>query len=146
MTIYLANVHLLFELDESDDSEASIPDALNSILTEDMRKYSRADSCLIDWAFAHGDAASAITSVDIPADYDPDESPFPMPADPVRDAAPDMLAALKVTVAALLATHGEPPLLQPPGDRERRPSLYAAWAAIESGRAAIAKAEGRANG
>jgi hypothetical protein len=79
MTIYRATVHLLFELDESDDSEASIPDALNSILTENMRKYSHADSCLIDWAFAHGSAPDAIVAVDVSSDYEPDESPFPMP-------------------------------------------------------------------
>jgi len=135
MTIYLANVHLLFELDESDDSEASIPDALNSILTEDMRKYSRADSCLIDWAFAHGDAASAITSVDIPADYEPDESPFPMPADPVRDAAPDMLAALKRLRQVAVWDDDF--------DADDRAEFDAATRDAD---AAIAKAEGRSNG
>lgn len=81
MTTYLATVHLLFDLDESDDSEAAIPDALNSILTEDMRKYGRADSCLIDWAFTHGDALQSIRAVEVPAEYEPDESPFPIPAD-----------------------------------------------------------------
>ena len=58
----------------------------------------------------HGEAASA-------------------PADPVRDAAPDMLAALKEALEVMgdWGDEGEP-----------------AWS--ERARAAIAKAEGRANG
>lgn len=102
MTHYTATVHLIFDVDHG---ETDIPDALNAILTEDMRKYSRADSCLIDWAFAHGDAAAAIAAVDVPADYEPDDSPFPMPADTVRDAAPDVLTTLRDMRAAYGRLH-----------------------------------------
>lgn len=54
-----------------------------------------------------------------------------------------LLAALRRTVSALLDTVGEPPLLRPPQDRERRPALHAAWEAIEAARKAIAEAEGQ---
>jgi hypothetical protein len=80
MTHYVATVHLLFELDESMHDEMDIPDALNSILTENMRKYSRADSCLIDWTFgSNGHAADSIETVMLPDGYEPDETPFPHP-------------------------------------------------------------------
>lgn len=107
MSHYLATVHLLMEVDHS---ETDIPDALNAILTEDMRKYSRADSCLIDWAFAHGgSAADAIVDVSIPADYAPDDDPFPFPgaADAVSGDNPDSgTLADPMAIAKRLAAMG----------------------------------------
>lgn len=55
--------------------------------------------------------------------------------------APEMLAALKQAERTLVAINGEPPLLRPPADAERRPVLHQAWRDIETIRAAISKAE-----
>ena len=74
MATYTAKVTLLFEVDEA---STEIPDALNSILTEQMRKYSGEESCLIDWQFNEGDAAASIKPVNLPAEYEPDNDIFP---------------------------------------------------------------------
>lgn len=58
-------------------------------------------------------------------------------------AAPELYGRAKATEALLVLAFGEPPLLQPPGDRERQPTRYAAWDEIRQLRAAIAKVEGR---
>jgi hypothetical protein len=144
MTHYVATVHLLFELDESMHDEMDIPDALNSILTENMRKYSRADSCLIDWTFgSNGHAADSIETVMLPDGYEPDETPFPHPVDPIRNAAPAMLAALKALFKECAMTHkhwGEGS-----NTKEAQAAIEAAQAAIEAagGREEL---EGRSNG
>lgn len=91
MTHYTATVHLLFEVDEAEDSEATIADALSSILTDNMRKYGAPYSNLIDWSFAaKGSAPDCISAVAIAADYEPDVNPFPYPS-----IEPDMVAALQ---------------------------------------------------
>lgn len=123
MSHYTATVHLLFEVDESANSEATIADALNNILTCNMRKYSEPSSCLIDWSFdANGDALESVSLVTIPEDYEPDESRFPYPA--ADQAAPDMLAALKGALPAI--------------DK----FAIGSAAVVDAIRAAIAKAEG----
>lgn len=93
MTTYRATVHLLFDVDHG---ETEIPDALNSILTENMRKYTTQDSCLLDWSFAsNGDALECIDEVELPEGYEPDENAFPYPPEmKVQSAALDMFNAL----------------------------------------------------
>jgi hypothetical protein len=85
----------------------------------------------------------------------PDGSPLPYGPGPGNDhseqraiakilgASFDLLARAKASEILLVHAFGEPPLLQPPGDRERRPTLYAAWDEIRELRRVIAKAEGR---
>ena len=55
-----------------------IADALNGILTPDMRKHAGNNSALIDWAIAGDDIASSVAGVSLPDDYMPDVSAFPL--------------------------------------------------------------------
>lgn len=91
MTTYLATIHLVFDVDH-DQNE--IPDALNCILTENMRKYSDKPTSLIDWAFAdEGSALSSIRPVTLPDGYEPDTpaTEFPHPPLPDHEAMIDLL-------------------------------------------------------
>ena len=58
--------------------ESAIADALNGILTPDMRKHARNNSALIDGAIARDDIASSIAAVSLPDNYVPDLSAFPL--------------------------------------------------------------------
>ena len=58
--------------------ETPIADALDGILTPEMRKHAGANSALLDWAIAGDDVASSIAGVSLPDDYMPDESAFPL--------------------------------------------------------------------
>ena len=57
---------------------SSIADALNGILTPDMRKHAGNNSALIDWAIAGDDIASSIAGVSLPDNYVPDVSALPL--------------------------------------------------------------------
>ncbi len=76
MNAYLVAVNLLVQAHHR--PESAIADALNGILTPDMRKHAGANSALIDWVIAGDDIASSIAAVSLPDDYMPDESPFPL--------------------------------------------------------------------
>ena len=136
LTHYRATVYLLFQVDHQ---ETDIPDALNSILTENMRKYSRPDSCLVDWAFA-GDC----DAVAIPEGYEPDADQFPHPLPtPLELAAPDILAALKEMVE-LFDHAGLNGLMLSAGKHGwTKQDVADRLAACRSAHAAITKAEGR---
>ncbi|ACI94767.1 conserved hypothetical protein [Afipia carboxidovorans OM5] len=75
MKAYLVVVNLMVHAHHN--PESAIADALEGILTPDMRKNAGADSALVDWAIAGDDIASSITAVPLPDDYAPDDSPFP---------------------------------------------------------------------
>ncbi len=91
MTTYLTTVRMIFDVDHE---SSEIPDVLNSILTQEMRKYGGKERSLIDWAFA--DAGTDIVPITLPFDYEPDHTQFPHPA-----AAPGMLSALHTAAARL---------------------------------------------
>ena len=76
MKAYLVAVNLLVQAHHS--PESAIADALNGILTPDMRKHAGNNSVLIDWAIAGDDIASSIAGVSLPDDYMPDVSAFPL--------------------------------------------------------------------
>ena len=83
MNAYLVAVNLLVQAHHS--PESAIADALNGILTPDMRKHAGNNSALIDWAIAGDDIASSIAGISLPDDYMPDVSAFPLwPAGTVR--------------------------------------------------------------
>ena len=67
---YHVTVDLIVDVDE----RAEAYDALSAILTEAMRKY-RPASCLVDWRLAY--PTDAIEPIELPADYEPDHSPWP---------------------------------------------------------------------
>jgi hypothetical protein len=75
MKAYLVAVNLLVHAHHN--PESAIADALDGILTPDMRKHAGANSALLDWAIAGDDVASSIAGVSLPDDYMPDESAFP---------------------------------------------------------------------
>ena len=58
--------------------ESAIADALDGILTPDIRKHAGGNSALIDWAVAGDDLSSSIAGVSLPDDYPADESAFPL--------------------------------------------------------------------
>jgi hypothetical protein len=74
MKTYLIAVNLLAQAHYR--PESAIADALDGILTTDMRKHA-SGSALIDWAIAVGDIASSIAAISLPDDYTPDGSAFP---------------------------------------------------------------------
>lgn len=76
MNTYLVAVNLLVQAHYC--PESAIADALNGILTPDMRKHAGNNSALIDWALAGDDIAPSIAGVSLPDDYMPDESAFPL--------------------------------------------------------------------
>ena len=76
MKAYLVAVNLLVRAHHN--PESAIADALEGILTPDMRKNAGADSALVDWAIAGDDIASSIATVPLQDDYVPDEFPFPL--------------------------------------------------------------------
>ncbi|HXH47600.1 MAG: hypothetical protein ACK463_29430 [Bradyrhizobium sp.] len=76
MKAYLVAVNLLVQAHHR--PESAIADALNGILTPDMRKHAGTNSALIDWAIAGDDITSSIAAVSLPDDYMPDESAFPL--------------------------------------------------------------------
>ena len=76
MKAYLVAVNLLVQAHHS--PESAIANALNGILTPDMRKHSGSNSALIDWAIAGDDIASSIAGVSLADDYMPDVSAFPL--------------------------------------------------------------------
>jgi hypothetical protein len=76
MKAYLVAVNLLVHAHHK--PESAIADALDGILTPDMRKHAGANSALLDWAIAGDDVASSIAGVSLPDDYMPDESAFPL--------------------------------------------------------------------
>jgi hypothetical protein len=76
MKVYLVAVNLLVQAHHR--PESAIADALNGILTPDMRKHASSNSALIDWAIAGDDIASSIAGVSLPDDYMPDVSAFPL--------------------------------------------------------------------
>ena len=116
MTTYLTTVHMIFDVDHE---KAEIPDVLNCILTEEMRKYSGKEKSLIDWAFANdGFAADSINPIMLPEGYEPDKTPFPHPvsAAAVTPSSPLSIAdglakALRDAAAADIwydaASHGD---------------------------------------
>ena len=75
MKAYLVAVNLLVQ---ATTSESAIAEALDGILTPDMRKHAGTNSALIDWAIAGDDIASSIAAVPLPDDYAPDGSAFPL--------------------------------------------------------------------
>jgi hypothetical protein len=76
MKAYLVAVNLLVHTHHN--PESAIADALDGILTPDMRKHAGTDSALVDWAIAGDDIAFSIAAVPLQDDYAPDESPFPL--------------------------------------------------------------------
>jgi hypothetical protein len=83
MRAYLVTVNLLVHAHHI--PESAIADALDGILTPDMRKHAGATSSLVDWAIAGDDIASSIAAVSLPDDYAADESAFPLwPLEAVR--------------------------------------------------------------
>lgn len=76
MKAFLVAVNLLVHAHHN--PESAIADALDGILTPDMRKHAGANSALIGWAFAGDDVASSIARVSLSDDYTPDESAFPL--------------------------------------------------------------------
>ena len=76
MTAYLVAVNLVVQAHHR--PESAIAEALNGILTPDIRKHAGNNSALIDWAIAGDDIASSIAGVSHPDDYMPDESAFPL--------------------------------------------------------------------
>ncbi|GEC15335.1 hypothetical protein [Nitrobacter winogradskyi] len=76
MKAYLVAVNLLVHAHHN--AESAIADALEGILTPDMRKNAGADSALVDWAIAGDDIASSIAAVPLQDDYVPYEFPFPL--------------------------------------------------------------------
>ena len=76
MKAYLVAVNLLVHAHH--DPESAIADALDGILTPDMRKHAGANSALLDWAIAGDDVSSSIAGASLPDDYMPDESAFPL--------------------------------------------------------------------
>jgi hypothetical protein len=70
MKAYLVAVNLLVQAHHR--PESTIADALNGILTPDMRKHVGNNSTLIDWAIAGDDIASSVAAVSLPDDYMPD--------------------------------------------------------------------------
>ena len=73
---YLVAVNLLVQANHC--PESAIADALNGILTPDMRKHAGNNSALIDWAIAGDDIASSIAGVSLPDNYVPDVSALPL--------------------------------------------------------------------
>lgn len=61
-------------------------------------------------------------------------------------AAPDLVEAAADAEALLIAAYGEPPAVRSPIAREHTPTRFRAWEVIDALRAALAKAEGCANG
>lgn len=76
MAAYLVVVHLLLQAQQR--PETAFADALDGILTGEVRKYARDHSALIDWATADGDVASFIAAVSRADDDIPDESVLPV--------------------------------------------------------------------
>jgi hypothetical protein len=76
MRAYLVAVNLLVQAHH--EPQSAIAEALDGILTPDMRKHAGADSALIDWAVAGDDLSSSIAGVSLPDDYTADESAFPL--------------------------------------------------------------------
>lgn len=76
MKAYLVAVNLLVHAHHN--PESAIADALDGILTPEMRKHAGANSALLDWAIAGDDVAASIAGVSLPDDYMPDESAFPL--------------------------------------------------------------------
>jgi hypothetical protein len=76
MKAYLVAVNLLVHAHHN--PESAIADALDGILTPEMRKHAGASSALLDWAIAGDDVASSIAGVSLLDDYMPDESAFPL--------------------------------------------------------------------
>ena len=74
MKAYLVAVNLLVQAHHS--PESAIADALNGILTPDMRKHAGNNSALIDWAIAGDDIASSIAGVALPDNYMTDVPAF----------------------------------------------------------------------
>lgn len=75
MKTFLVAVNLLIQAHHR--PETAIVEALDGILTLDMRKHAGANASLIDWAIAGDDIASSIAAICLPDDYAADESPFP---------------------------------------------------------------------
>ena len=75
MRAYLVAVNLLVHAHHNPQS--AIAEALDGILTPDMRKHAGANSALIDWAVAGDDLSSSIAGISLPDDYTADESAFP---------------------------------------------------------------------
>lgn len=76
MNAYLVAVNLLVHAHHC--PESAIADALNGILTPDMRKHAGNNSALIDWPIAGDDIASSIAGVSLSDNYLPVVSPFPL--------------------------------------------------------------------
>jgi hypothetical protein len=76
MKAYLVAVNLLVQAHHR--PESTIADALNGILTPDIRKHAGNNSTLIDWEIAGDDIASSVAAVSLPDDYMPDVSAFPL--------------------------------------------------------------------
>ena len=76
MKAYLVAVNLLSQAHRR--PESAIADALNGILTPDMRKHAGDNSALIDWAIADDDIASSIAGVSLLDNYVPDVLAFPL--------------------------------------------------------------------
>lgn len=76
MKAYLVAVNLLVHAHHN--PESAIADALDGILTPDMRKHAGANSALIDWAVAGDDLSSSVAGVSLADDYTADVSAFPL--------------------------------------------------------------------
>lgn len=76
MRAYLVAVNLLVHAHHN--PESAIAEALDGILTPDMRRHAGDRSALIDWAVAGDDLSSSIAGVSLPDDYTGDESAFPL--------------------------------------------------------------------
>jgi hypothetical protein len=73
---YLVAVNLL--VNAHHNPESAIAEALDGILTPDMRRHASDHAALIDWAVAGDDLSSSIAGVSLPDDYTADESAFPL--------------------------------------------------------------------
>ena len=65
MNPHLITMYILVEAHEH--PQGQIAEALQGVLTDEMRIYARTDSALIDWAIAGDDVTSSIVQATLPA-------------------------------------------------------------------------------
>ena len=76
MNPHLIAVYLLIEANEH--LQGQVAEALQGVLTDEMRRCAGTDSASIDWAIAGDDIASSIAQVPLLDDYAPDGTAFPL--------------------------------------------------------------------
>jgi hypothetical protein len=76
MNPHLITIYLLVEAHEH--PQGQVAEALQGVLTDEMRRCAGTHSALIDWAIADDDVASSIAQTPLLDDFAPDGTVFPL--------------------------------------------------------------------